>query len=156
MTSDLVSKEISAEEAAELIQDGEVLGVSGFTLAGYPKAVPTALAKRAERLHANGKPFQITLFSGASTGDECDGALARAKAIKWRAPYQSNPDLRSAINRGEIFYTDAHLGIMGHLVRTGSLPRPTTAIRLRAASFCSSGERQVSHSRFCRFRTIIR
>ena len=92
MTSDLVSKEISAEEAAELIQDGEVLGVSGFTLAGYPKAVPTALAKRAERLHAKGKPFQITLFSGASTGDECDGALARAKAIKWRAPYQSNPD----------------------------------------------------------------
>ena len=81
MTSNLVSKEISAEEAAELIQDGEVLGVSGFTLAGYPKAVPTALAKRAERLHAQGKSFQITLFSGASTGDECDGALARAKAI---------------------------------------------------------------------------
>ena len=66
MTSNLVSKEISAEEAAELIQDGEVLGVSGFTLAGYPKAVPTALAKRAERLHAQGKSFQITLFSGAS------------------------------------------------------------------------------------------
>ena len=139
MTSDLVSKEISAEEAAELIQDGEVLGVSGFTLAGYPKAVPTALAKRAERLHANGKPFQITLFSGASTGDECDGALARAKAIKWRAPYQSNPDLRSAINRGEIFYTDAHLGIMGHLVRTGSLPRPTTAI-IEASEVTSDGK----------------
>lgn len=130
---------MSAEEAAELICDGEVLGVSGFTLAGYPKLVPTALAKRAERLHAEGKPFQVTLFSGASTGDECDGALARAKAIRFRAPYQSNRDLRSAINCGDVFYADVHLGMMGRLVRTGALPRPTTAI-VEAADVSADGK----------------
>lgn len=128
MSFELSSKWMSAEDAAELIENGEVLGVSGFTLAGYPKAVPQALARRAEKLHAAGKPFRVTLFSGASTGDECDGALARANAIEWRAPYQSNPDLRAAINRGEVQYTDAHLGMMGRLVRTGFLPKPTTAI----------------------------
>lgn len=111
-----------------MIKDGDVLGVSGFTLAGYPKVVPTALAERAERLHANGEPFKITLFSGASTGDSCDGALARADAVSFRMPYQSNPALRKAINGGSIKYIDAHLGKMGYWIRTGALPRPTVAI----------------------------
>ncbi|SHH17216.1 succinyl-CoA:acetate CoA-transferase [Fibrobacter sp. UWH9] len=122
------SRKCSAAEAAEMIKDGDVLGVSGFTLAGYPKVVPTALAERAERLHANGEPFKITLFSGASTGDSCDGALARADAVSFRMPYQSNPALRKAINGGSIKYIDAHLGKMGYWIRTGALPRPTVAI----------------------------
>lgn len=121
-------KKCTAEEAALLINDGDVLGVSGFTLAGYPKVVPTALAARAEKLHAEGKPFQVTLFSGASTGDSCDGALARAEAVSFRMPYQSNPALRKAINSGAIKYIDAHLGKMGYWIRTGALPRPTVAI----------------------------
>lgn len=121
-------KKCTADEAALLINDGDVLGVSGFTLAGYPKVVPTALASRAEKLHAEGKPFQVTLFSGASTGDSCDGALARAEAVSFRMPYQSNPALRKAINSGAIKYIDAHLGKMGYWIRTGALPRPTVAI----------------------------
>lgn len=145
MTSELASKEMSAEEAAALIRNGEVLGVSGFTLAGYPKAVPAALAKRAEQLHKAGKPFQVTLFSGASTGDECDGELARANAIRWRAPYQSNKDLRNAINRGNVFYTDAHLGAMGRLVRSGFLPKPTTAI-VEATEVSADGKIWLSSS----------
>lgn len=145
MTFDIASREMSAEEAAELIRDGEVLGVSGFTLAGYPKAVPVALAKRAKAFHEAGKPFQVTLFSGASTGDECDGELARANAVKWRAPYQSNKDLRNAINRGDIFYTDAHLGVMGRLVRSGFLPKPTTAI-VEATKVTADGKIWLSSS----------
>ena len=41
-------KKCSAEDAAAMIQDGDILVVSGFTLAGYPKAVPLALTARAE------------------------------------------------------------------------------------------------------------
>lgn len=145
MTFDIASKEMSAGEAASLIRNGEILGVSGFTLAGYPKAVPQALAKRARELHDSGKPFRITLFSGASTGDECDGELARANAIERRAPYQSNKDLRNAINRGEVFYTDAHLGIMGRLVRSGFLPKPTTAI-VEATDISRDGKIRLSSS----------
>ena len=36
-------KAITAEEAAALIENGEVIGTSGFTPAGYPKAIPVAL-----------------------------------------------------------------------------------------------------------------
>ena len=43
----LKSKVMSAEAAAALIPNGSVVGMSGFTGAGYPKAVPIALAKRA-------------------------------------------------------------------------------------------------------------
>lgn len=145
MTSDIASKEMSAEEAAELIENGEILGVSGFTLAGYPKSVPKALAKRAKKLHDAGTPFQVTLFSGASTGDECDGELARANAIRLRAPYQSNKDLRNAINRGDVFYTDTHLGVMGRLVRNGFLPKPTTAI-VEATDVSGDGKIRLSSS----------
>ena len=118
------AKKCSAADAAAMINDGDVLGVSGFTLAGYPKEVPTALAARAEKLHAEGKPFKVTLFSGASTGDSCDGALARAQAVSLRMPYQSNPSLRKAINAGQIKYIDAHLGKMGYRERTGAVPAP--------------------------------
>lgn len=121
-------KKCSPEQAAEMIHHGDILGLSGFTLAGYPKVVPTALAKRAELLHFQGQEFQVTLFSGASTGDSCDGALARANAVKLRAPYQSNPNLRKAINSGAADYIDVHLGKMGYWVRTGALPSPNVAI----------------------------
>ena len=69
---------MTAEEAAELIQHGDVLGMGGFTATGVPKAVPFALAQRAEKLHAQGIPFRVGLETGASMGDSCDGALARA------------------------------------------------------------------------------
>ena len=36
---------MTAEEAAELIQHGDVLGMGGFTATGVPKAVPFALAQ---------------------------------------------------------------------------------------------------------------
>ena len=67
-----MSRVTTAEKAAELIYPDDIVAVSGFTPAGYPKAVPLALAKRIEREH-----FQITLYAGASIGDEIDGALAR-------------------------------------------------------------------------------
>lgn len=40
---------MSAEDAASCIKPGMVLGVSGFTIAGYPKAVAGALAERARK-----------------------------------------------------------------------------------------------------------
>ena len=43
----LSQKIMSAVEAADLIKNGECIGISGFTLSGYPKAVPEALAEKA-------------------------------------------------------------------------------------------------------------
>jgi succinyl-CoA:acetate CoA-transferase len=66
---------MTAEEVAALIQNGEVISTSGFTPAGYPKAIPVALAARAEALHAAGQEFKVSLYTGASVGDELDGFI---------------------------------------------------------------------------------
>ena len=74
----LRQKIMSAEQAAEIIQHDMLVGISGFTGSGYPKALPTAIAERAKAIHAEGKPFAIRMITGASTAPDCDGVLAAA------------------------------------------------------------------------------
>ena len=81
---------ITAAEAASLIQNGQTLGLSGFTPAGAPKSIPAELAKKAAAEHAEGKPFKVNIFTGASTGQRCDGELSKQQAIELRAPYTKN------------------------------------------------------------------
>ena len=119
---------ISAAEAASLIKHGYNIGLSGFTPAGTAKAVTAELAKIAEAEHAAGRPFQIGIFTGASTGDSCDGVLSRAKAIRYRAPYTTNTDFRKAVNNGEISYNDIHLSQMAQELRYGFMGKVDVAI----------------------------
>ena len=62
---------ITAAEAAALIQNGDTIGLSGFTPAGVPKSVPAEIARKAEKEHAEGKEFKINILTGASTGQSC-------------------------------------------------------------------------------------
>lgn len=119
---------MTAEEAASLIKDGEIIGLSGFTPAGSPKAVTTELARQAREKHERGEQFQIGVITGASTGDSCDGELTRAHVIKFRAPYTTNADFRKAVNNGEIKYTDIHLSQVAQRIRSGFLGHINTAI----------------------------
>ena len=121
-------KNVTAEEAASYVNDGDIVGFSGFTPAGCPKEVPTAIAKRAEAFHAQGKEFKIGMYTGASTGDSLDGALARANAILFRTPYQSNKDLRTALNADRAPYFDMHLSMLAQELRYGFMPKPKFAI----------------------------
>jgi succinyl-CoA:acetate CoA-transferase len=105
----LAGRVVTAEEAAEQIRPGDAVGISGFTGAGYPKAVPGALAKRMVAAHERGEAFQVQVWSGASTAPEVDGVLAEAHGLSKRLPYNSDPVLRSLINAGEVEYVDAHL-----------------------------------------------
>lgn len=113
----LREKVMTADEAALFIKDGMTLATSGFTPSGYPKAVPLALAKRAE----NGEEIGITLITGASVGDELDGALARAGVLKRRFPYQTNKDSRNGINDGSVAYQDMHLSHVPQFIQYGFL-----------------------------------
>lgn len=110
---------LTPQEAADLFHDGDNVGLSGFTAPGAPKVVPGAIAEKAERLHAEGKPFKINIFSGASTSDRCDGVLARANAIGKRTPYQNLPDLRKRINAHDCHYFDLHLSELAQKFRYG-------------------------------------
>jgi succinyl-CoA:acetate CoA-transferase len=105
----LATKVTTAEAAAEHIGPGDSVGISGFTGAGYPKAVPRALAARIEAAHARGEEFTIGLWTGASTAPEVDGVLAEAHGLHMRVPYNSDPTLRGLINSGEVDYVDSHL-----------------------------------------------
>lgn len=112
---------MTAAEVAALIKNGENIGLSGFTPAGTAKAVTRELAKKAEAEHAAGRPFQVGIFTGASTGQSTDGVMANAHAIKYRAPYTTNPDYRKHVNAGEIAYNDIHLSQMAQELRYGFL-----------------------------------
>ena len=77
---------ITATEAAQMIKNGQSIGLSGFTPAGAPKAVTKELAKLAQAEHEKGNEFKINLFTGASTGQSTDGDLAAAGAIGYLVP----------------------------------------------------------------------
>jgi succinyl-CoA:acetate CoA-transferase len=109
------------EDAASLITSGSPVGMSGFTGSGYPKSVPLRLAARIEAEHAAGNPFNLRVWTGASTGPELDGALARADGIEFRLPYNSDPVAREKINRGEMEYFDMHLSQVAPMAWQGFL-----------------------------------
>lgn len=111
-----LSKVMTADEVAKLIYPGATIGLSGFTPAGHAKAVPLAIAKRAEE---TGEKLDLTIMTGASVGDQIDGALTRAGAMKKRLPYQTNSTVRNAINAGEIEYFDMHLSQLAVWAKNG-------------------------------------
>jgi len=100
---------MSARDAAALIPSGVNVGMSGFTGAGYPKAVPGALAEHIRAAQARDENFRISVWTGASTAPELDGALAEVNGIQMRLPYQSDPLCRQKINDGHMEYMDIHL-----------------------------------------------
>ena len=112
---------LTADEAAAMIDHGQTVGFGGFTPAGAPKVIATAIAAKAETEHEAGREFQIGVLTGASTGPSLDGALAKADAISFRTPYQSNSDLRKRINAGTTRFFDMHLSLMPQAVRYGFL-----------------------------------
>lgn len=130
---------MTAAEAAALIKNGENIALSGFTPSGAAKAVTKELAKVAEAEHAAGREFQVGIFTGASTGQSTDGDLANAKAIRYRAPYTTNPDFRKHVNMGEIAYNDIHLSQMAQELRYGFMGQVDWAI-LEVCDFEECGD----------------
>ncbi len=112
-------KIMSAEEAAAFIPAGSNVGMSGFTGSGYPKAVPAALVDRISEAKAQGDRFAVSVWTGASTAPELDGALAEVEGIELRMPYQSDPVSRAKINAGLMEYMDIHLSHVAQMVWEG-------------------------------------
>ena len=130
---------MTADEAAALVWNNAICGIGGFTPAGSPKDVPTAIARKAQQLHAQGLPFKINMYTGASTGESCDSELAKAHAIGFRTPYQNKKDLRAEINSHGCDYFDMHLSEPAQDIRYGFMPKPDFAI-LEAADINENGE----------------
>lgn len=116
---ELTHKVMSATDAASFINHGDNVGMSGFTGAGFPKAVPQALANRIRDAHSAGDEFSIGMFTGASTSAEVDGALAEVDGVHLRTPFNTDPDMRKAINDGRVEYMDQHLSHLAQQVWFG-------------------------------------
>ncbi|MCD8129424.1 MAG: succinate CoA transferase [Oscillospiraceae bacterium] len=112
---------MSAEEAAELIVSDMTLGCSGFTMVGYPKAVPQAVA-------ALGQAKNLTVLTGASVGEALDGSLVNAGLTARRYPYQTNKTIRNAINAGQVLYADQHLSHTAAFLNRGVGPKVDVAV----------------------------
>ncbi|MGY0392635.1 succinate CoA transferase [Bizionia sp. KMM 8389] len=121
------------EQAALLIKDKDVLGVSGFTKAGDSKAVLPKLAQRA--LH---EPIKVTVLSGASLGYDTDADLAKNGALHKRMPFQADPTLRKSINNHDVLYVDQHLGQTAEMLQSIDNFKIDIAI-IEAASITESG-----------------
>lgn len=128
LNSRLAQKIMSADEASGLIKSGDQIGMSGFTGSGYPKAVPIELARRIAEANFRGHKFRVSVFTGASTGPELDGALAMADGINLRLPYQSDPETRKRINAGDMDYMDIHLSHVAQFVEYGFLGKLNVAL----------------------------
>jgi succinyl-CoA:acetate CoA-transferase len=119
----LKEKVTTADKAADYIKDKMIVATSGFTPSGYPKSVPLALAKRGEQ-----EEIGITLITGASVGDELDGALSRSGVLKRRFPYQTNKSSRDGINNGSVMYQDMHLSHVPQFIEYGFFGKIDVAI----------------------------
>lgn len=136
---DFRAKVMSADDAAAMIEHGHNVGMSGFTGAAYPKAVPGALATRMKAAHERGEDFRIGLWTGASTAPELDGELSQADGVSFRTPYQSDPATRNNINAGTIDYVDMHLSHLAPTVWQGFLGTLDTAV-IEVAGVTEDGE----------------
>ena len=130
---------MSAEEAAASIEPGANVGMSGFTGAGYPKAVPAALVDRITQAKARGERFTVSVWTGASTAPELDGALAAVEGIDLRMPYQSDPVTRAKINAGLLDYVDLHLSHVAQVVWAGFFGHLDIAV-VEVAGITEDGE----------------
>jgi succinyl-CoA:acetate CoA-transferase len=122
-----------AAEAAKWIKDGMTVGMSGFTRAGDVKLVPAALAERARH-----EPLKITLLTGASLGNDTDKLLTEAGALSRRMPFQVDPVLRAAINRGEVMYIDQHLSETVEQLRSRHI-KPVDVAVVEAVAITETG-----------------
>lgn len=122
-------------EAAARINTGATLATSGMARAGYPKAVPMALAERGQ----SGEKLKFNLWTGASVGEELDGRLSALDMIGQRLPYQSIKSIRGPINSGRVNFIDQHLSHTAEQVRYGHLGKAEVAI-IEALAITAEGQ----------------
>lgn len=105
----------NAAEAAAMIRPGSTVAMSGWAMAGYPKAVPEALVAR----RAAGEEVSIFLLTGANA-PWLDETLANGGVLSRRAPMCAHRSVAAQVNAGSIAYVEQQMYHMPRLLRRGS------------------------------------
>lgn len=113
----------SAFKASELIADGMTVAMSGYAMAGYPKAIPQELVKR----QAAGQQLTINLITGANV-PWLDALLGDAQIIGRRAPMCASKALSAQANTGRVRYVEQQMCKMPRLLRSQSFGRINVAV----------------------------
>ncbi len=114
---------VSAEKAAALIQDGMTVAMSGWAMAGYPKAVPEELVRRKRA----GEGLRINLITGANT-PWLDEKLGEEGLLARRAPLIASKTLSAQANQGTLRYVEQPMSKMPRLLQSGAFGRIDVAV----------------------------
>lgn len=123
-----------AEQAAALISDGMTVAMSGYAMAGYPKAIVDALVQR----RANGEALSFHLITGANV-PVLDEKLGGAQMIARRTPMIASRGLASQINAGSVAYVEQQMCKLPRLLKRGSFGPIDVAV-VEALGITEQGE----------------
>lgn len=133
LDSRLYSRIVSAEEAAEFIKDGMTVAMSGYAMAGYPKAVVNALVER----KINDPQLSFHLITGANV-PWLDDQLGGSELLFRRTPMCASKLLAKQANDGTLNYVEQQMNKMPRLLRSGSFGSIDVAV-VEALGFDESG-----------------
>jgi len=105
-----------AAEAVRAIGKGMTVAMSGYAMAGFPKAIPDELVRRKEKE----QDLSLVLLTGSNV-PYLDEKLASAGIINRRIPMCASKTLAAQINAGKVHYTEQQMGKMPRLLRSGVL-----------------------------------
>jgi succinyl-CoA:acetate CoA-transferase len=105
----------SAANASEVIMDGMTVAMSGYAMAGYPKAIPEELVKRKQE----GLNLAINLITGANV-PWLDELLGGSEIISERVPMCAHRALSSQVNSHRVSYVEQQMCKMPRLLRSKS------------------------------------
>lgn len=115
---------MSPDEAASFIENGSVIGIGGYTSAGYPKKIVRALAKRKE---VGNTDFQIEVVTGANVSP-IDRILSENNLVTKRSPMIQGKKMSSMVNANLVDYCEQQMNKMPRLLSTGAFGHIKTAI----------------------------
>lgn len=108
----LKNRVVSVAEASEAILDGMTVAMSGYAMAGYPKAIPVELVRR----KSEGQSLSINLITGANV-PWLDELLGEAEIIIGRMPMVASRVLSSQVNLHKVRYVEQQMCRMPRLLR---------------------------------------
>jgi succinyl-CoA:acetate CoA-transferase len=129
-----MSRTATAEQAAASIRPGMTVAMSGYAMAGYPKAVPEALVQRT----ANGEDLSFELITGANV-PWLDETLGSESVISRRSPMVASRTLAAQANNGSLSYVEQQMSKMPRLLRSRSFGEIDVAV-VEALGFDENGD----------------
>lgn len=109
------------------------VAMSGYAMAGYPKALPLALTSR----RAAGESLRISLVTGANV-PWLDETLGEAGVVARRAPMVAGRTLARQANEGSLAYVEQQMSRTPRLVSRGSFGAIDVAV-VEALGFDADG-----------------